>query len=179
MESINNTTVLGIDPGTRFMGVAAVRGDQLLHYGVRTLRNGTRPYDLLGQARAHVLAAIGDFRPQIVAIEEPLLIPTKRAALVSAITQELYERSKELGVQVLELQPSRVREIVVGDSRASKGKVAHALARSGFSELRALLPRAPSRPVLGYSDRDRYWLHAFDALATAKAAAVLLEEILL
>src|SRR3954469_20614331 len=103
MESIHYTTILGIDPGTRFMGVAVVRGTQLLHYAVRTLRNGSKPYDLLGQARGHVLAAVRDFSPDIVAIEEPLLLPTKRAALVSAIAQELDERARELGVHVVEI----------------------------------------------------------------------------
>ena len=44
-------TILGIDPGTKEMGLAVVRGRELLHFGVRTLRNGTKPYDLIGQAR--------------------------------------------------------------------------------------------------------------------------------
>src|SRR5437660_372130 len=103
MESNHHATILGIDPGTRFMGFAVLKGKQLLDYGVHTLRNGRRPYDLLGQARAHVLASIRDYSPQTVAIEEPLLLPTKRAALVSAISQELHERAMELGIRVVEI----------------------------------------------------------------------------
>ena len=38
-------TILGIDPGTRFMGFAVLKGKTLLDYGVHTLRNGRRPYD--------------------------------------------------------------------------------------------------------------------------------------
>jgi Holliday junction resolvasome RuvABC endonuclease subunit len=168
MESIQNTTVLGIDPGTRFMGVAVIREKQLLHYAVRTLRNGSKPYDLIGQARGHVLAAIRDFRPDIVAIEEPLLIPTKRAALVSAIAQELNERTKELGIRVTEIAPRRIREIIAGDPAASKIDVAEALVET-FRELAPLIPKRPARAVLGLAEKDRYWLHAFDALAIARA----------
>jgi len=152
------------------MGFAVLQGKALIDYGVHTLRNGRRPYDLLGQARTHVLASIRDHSPQMVAIEEPLLLPTQRAALVSAIVQELHERARELGVQVVGISPRTVREIVVGNPKATKIEVAEALVRRGFLELKPLLPRQPMRAVLGPADRDRYWLHMFDALAVALAA---------
>ena len=169
MTAHHEPTIVGIDPGTRFMGYAVLRGKTLLDYGVHTLRNGRRPYDLLGQARAHVLSSIEDHQPEILAIEEPLLIPTKRAALVSATAQELHERARELGVRVVEIPPRRVREIVVGNPRASKIEVAETLVRRGFEELAPLVPKRPARAALGLSDRDRYWLHAFDALGLAVA----------
>jgi Holliday junction resolvasome RuvABC endonuclease subunit len=162
-------TILGIDPGTRFIGFAVLKGGQLLDYGVHTLRNGRRPYDLLGQARTHVLASVRDHLPQIVAIEEPLLLPTKRAALVSAIAQELHERARELGILVIEISPRRAREVVVANPKATKIEVAEALVKQGFSELAELVPKRPARAVLGLAEKDRYWLHAFDALALTVA----------
>jgi len=169
MTTTQHPTTLGIDPGTRFMGFAVLQGNTLLQYGVHTLRNGRRPYDLLGQARGHLLTSIREHRPEIVAIEEPLLIPSKRAALVSAIAQELHERARELGVRVVEIPPRKVREIVAGNPRATKIEVAEALVRQGFAELTPLVPKRPFRAALGISDRDRYWLHTFDALAIALA----------
>jgi len=169
MEFIHHTTILGIDPGTHFMGVAVIRGRNVLHYAVRTLRNGRKPYDLIGQARGYVLAAIRDFRPDLVTIEEPLLIPRKRAALVSAIAQELHERARELGIRVVEIAPRKVRDIIVGNPRASKIDVALALAEH-LKELRPLVPRRPLRAALGPSPHDRYWLHVFDAAAVALSA---------
>ena len=66
---MQHKTILGIDPGTKEMGLAVLRGDTLLAYGVRTLRNGEKPYDLIGQARRIVLSMIEKHAPQIVAIE--------------------------------------------------------------------------------------------------------------
>lgn len=175
-HATHHPTILGIDPGTRFMGFAVLQGRDLLDYGVHTLRNGRRPYDLLGQARGHVLANIRDYLPEVVAIEEPLLIQSKRAALVSAIAQELHERTREMGIRVVEIGPSRVREIVVGNPRATKIEVAEALVKQGFEELAPLVPRRPAKAVLGLSDRDRYWLHAFDALGLALASTHALEN---
>jgi len=161
-------TILGIDPGTRFIGFAVLKGRHLLDYGVHTLRNGRRPYDLLGQARTHVLASIRNHSPQVVAIEEPLLLPTKRAALVSAIAQELHERARELGIRAVQISPRKVREIVVGNPRATKIDVAEALGQR-FTELKPLLPKRPARAALGLAEKDRYWLHMFDALGLTLA----------
>jgi RNase H-fold protein (predicted Holliday junction resolvase) len=43
-----NPIIFGIDPGTREMGTAVIRGKELLAFGVHTLRNGERPYDVIG-----------------------------------------------------------------------------------------------------------------------------------
>jgi Holliday junction resolvasome RuvABC endonuclease subunit len=163
-------TIIGIDPGTKEMGLAVLRGQQLLAYGVHTLRNGERPYDLVGQARRIVLGYVAEHNPQVVAIEAPLMLPTRRAAILSVIAQELRGRAKELGLKVVELPPQEVRERVVGNPRATKIDVAEALVRQGFGELQELIPKRPARAALGLRPRDKYWLHMFDALGLAMAA---------
>jgi Holliday junction resolvasome RuvABC endonuclease subunit len=163
-------TILGIDPGTKEMGIAVIRGTSFIAGGVKTLRNGERPHDVIGQARRVVLSYIEDYSPTIVAIEKPLLMPTKRAALVSVIAQELHARSREVGTKVIEISPREARRIVVGNPYAKKLEVARAIVAMGFEELREKLPQSPPHPVLGYRPRDKYWLHMFDALAVAVAA---------
>jgi RNase H-fold protein (predicted Holliday junction resolvase) len=163
-------TILGIDPGTKYLGVAVLKDRQLIASGVHTLRNGDRPYDVVGQARKVLLRAIARYRPEIIAIEKPLRPWTKRAALLTVIVEELRARSKELGIQVALLAPDQARRVVVGDPRATKVKVAHALVAQGFRELADRVPRIPKRAALGIAPRDRYWLHVFDALAVAVAA---------
>jgi Holliday junction resolvasome RuvABC endonuclease subunit len=166
---MQSPTILGIDPGTKEMGLAVLRGSELLFYGVRTLRNGTRPYDVIGQARRVVLAAVETHRPQTVAIEEPLLLPTKRAALLSVIAQELRARAEEVGLSVVELSPTSVRQRVVSNPKATKIDVAEHLVKS-FPQLQRLVPRRPPIPALGLRPKDKYWLHMFDALALSLAA---------
>lgn len=163
--------ILGIDPGTREMGAAIIEGRRLLAFGVYTLRNGGRPRDLIDQARRIILTYIERYGPDVVGIEEPLLRPTKRAALVSVIAQELHARSHELGLRVVEISPQDVRRIVVGNPNARKLDVAQAILREGFDDLHDLLPKKPPHPIFGYNAKDRYWLHMFDALAVALAIA--------
>lgn len=165
-------TILGIDPGTKEMGLAVLRGRQLLAYGVHTLRNGERPYDLIGQARRIVLGYVAEHTPQVVAIEAPLMLLTRRAAILSVIAQELRGRAKELNLKVMEITPQEVRQRVVGNPKATKIDVAEALVRHGFEELKELIPRRPARAALGLRPRDKYWLHMFDALGLAYGAGL-------
>src|SRR5438128_270449 len=138
-------TILGLDPGTRFLGAVVLRGRDLIAYGVHELRNGDRPYDVIGQARRVVFKYIERHAPQVVAIEAPYLIATKRAAVLSTLAQELHARSKELGLRVGELSPEDVRRSVTGNPRARKIEVAEVLVAKGFGELRRLLPKRPAR----------------------------------
>jgi Holliday junction resolvasome RuvABC endonuclease subunit len=166
---MQHKTILGIDPGTKEMGIVIVRGYDLVTYGVHTLRNGQRPHDVVGQARRIVLSSIERYNPDIVAIEAPLLIPTRRGALLLVIAQELRARAGELGLDVVELSPREIRQAVVGNPHATKIEVAEALGRAEFSQLRELVPSRPARSALGLRPRDKYWLHMFDALALAVA----------
>lgn len=161
--------ILGVDPGTRFMGMAVIQGTKLLAFGVHTLRNGERPHNLIGQARRIVLSYIERYAPTIVAIEEPLRLATETAAVLSVINQELVERGKEVNLRVVSLTPQQVRRTLTTNPKANKFDVAHRLVDLGFGELSQKLPRVPLRPVLGYDPKDRYWLHAFDALGVAVA----------
>ncbi len=163
-------TILGLDPGTRFLGAAVLRGQELLAYGVHELKNGERPFDVMGQARRVVFRYIEKHEPQIVAIEAPYLIATKRGAVLTTLARELHERTKELGLEVVELSPERLRQVVTGNPKSTKYEVARRLVADQFPELRALAPKKPKTPALWLSSRERYWVHMFDALGLAAAA---------
>jgi Holliday junction resolvasome RuvABC endonuclease subunit len=162
--------ILGIDPGTKEMGVVVLEGKSLLSYGVHTLRNGERPHDVIGQAKRIVLGYVAKHGPQVVAIEKPLPIATRRGAILNVIADELRERSRELNLEVVEIGPAEIRQRVVGDPRATKIEVAQALVDQGFEALRPMIPTKPKRSALGLRPKDKYWLHMFDALAAAAAA---------
>jgi Holliday junction resolvasome RuvABC endonuclease subunit len=159
--------ILGIDPGTRYMGMVVLQGTRLLRYGVHQLRNGERPHDVMGQAKRIVLGYVARHNPDMVAIEEPLAIATPRGAILQVIAQELLERAKELGIRVHKSAPREIRRRVAGNERATKIEIAEALVRIGFDELKPLIPLRPKRSALGLRPKDKYWLHMFDALAVA------------
>jgi Holliday junction resolvasome RuvABC endonuclease subunit len=162
--------ILGIDPGTRHMGIVVVERTTLLLYGVHTLRNGERPHDVIGQAKRIVLGYVAKHGPQVVAIEKPLPIATRRGAILNVIADELRNRARELNLKVVELGPAEIRERVVGNPKATKIDVAEKLVTLGFETLRPIIPKKPKRSALGLRPKDKYWLHMFDALALAIAS---------
>lgn len=152
------------------MGLAVIRGPELLSFGVRTLRNGTRQHDVIGQAKRTVLAMIAQHQPDIVAIEEPLNLPTTRAHLLNVIADEVRERTLEFGMELVALSPMDIRRRLAGNPRATKIEVAEYLAGHGFDQLATIIPKRPACAALGLRPKDKYWLHVFDALAMAVAA---------
>jgi len=163
--------ILGIDPGTKEMGLAVLCGHALKYFGVRTLPNGKRHYEAIGLAKRIVLGMIEKYRPRVVAIEAPLNLPTKRSHLLNVIADELRDRAAEIGMEVEELSPEAIRRRLTGNARATKIDVAEYLVANGFTQLRQFVPKRPARPALGLRPRDKYWLHMFDALAIAVAAS--------
>lgn len=162
-------TILGIDPGTRFLGTAVIRGSELLDFGVHQLRNGEQPHELMDHGQQVLFALIRDFAPRVVAIEAPYLIATKRAAVLTTFAQVLHRRSEELGLEVVEQSPETARKVVAGDPKAGKVRIAETLAQR-FLQLAPLVPQVPKIPALWLTSKERYWLHMFDALALAVSA---------
>ena len=136
-------TILGLDPGTRFLGAAVLRGPELLAYGVHELKNGTQPHDVIGQARRVVFRYIELHEPQVVAIEAPYRIATERGAVLTTLARELHERAKDLGLEVVELTPEQVRLAITGNPKATKYEAAQKLAADHFPELQLLVPKKP------------------------------------
>ena len=167
---MHTKTIIGIDPGTREMGLVVLRGHVLVWFGVRTLPNGKRHHEAIGLAKQFVLNLIEEHDPDAVAIEQPYDLPARRSHLLNVIADELRDRSEELGVAVVELSPEAIRERVTGNPRATKLDVAEYLVDHGFGHLRQLVPKRPARAVLGLRPKDKYWLHMFDALAIAVAS---------
>jgi Holliday junction resolvasome RuvABC endonuclease subunit len=167
---MQHKTILGIDPGTREMGLVVLHGQELQYYGVHTLPNGKRHHEALGLAKRIVMGTVAKHRPVVVAIEEPLNLPTKRSHLLNVIADELRDRAEEVGIQVVALSPEAIRRRLTGNPRATKIDVAEHLVAHGFDRLASLIPKRPKRAALGLRPRDKYWLHMFDALAIAVTA---------
>jgi Holliday junction resolvasome RuvABC endonuclease subunit len=167
---LKRETILGIDPGAREMGLAVLRDREPRYFGVRTLRDGTRPYDVIGQSKRIVLEAVEEHQPRVVAIERPFKLPTRRSRLLNVLADELRARESELGLKVVLLAPEEIRRRVTGNPRATRTEVAEHLARSGFDPLSTLIASRASRAAPAPGPRDKYWLPMFDALAVALAA---------
>ncbi len=151
--------ILAIDPGTRYMGVAVLQGRDLIHYGVKDLRDQRPADELIRATRAVLHGLIRQHRPNVLAYEKTFYVQSKNSALLQVQEAEIKQTGRIAGLRVVGYSPARVRKLLVEDGQATKEAVADLLA-GRFPELRPY-----------HSDRRRrYWLNMFDALAVAAVA---------
>ena len=123
--------VLGIDPGTRWVGIGVVDrvGNKLVPVGHRVLAPGRMSGNL--PARLHAIhlgirEAIREFKPDMVALEEAyhgksaqsaLRIGEGRGVAILAAAME--------GVEIHQYPPATVKKAVTGNGNAAKVQVGH------------------------------------------------------
>ncbi|MFI3289922.1 MAG: crossover junction endodeoxyribonuclease RuvC [Rikenellaceae bacterium] len=145
MQRGEHYRILGIDPGTNYMGygVVEVRGSKVLSVvmGVIDMHRLEDPYAKLKMIFDRVGAIIDEYKPREVALEAPFfgenvqsMLKLGRAqgvAMAAALSRE---------VDVFEYAPTRIKQAVTGQGAATKEQLA-AMVRSilGLKEVEARL----------------------------------------
>jgi crossover junction endodeoxyribonuclease RuvC len=150
--------ILAIDPGTREMGVAILEGEQLVYYGVKTIRQRRSPAEVLRRIQEITASLIARFRPDCMAIEKMFIIQ-KNASLLVVAAEEVKATARQHGLPVYEYAPTVVRKLICNSGRATKRETAKVIARR-FPELRTYLEQKTKWESL-------YYANMFDAVALA------------
>src|SRR5581483_10816346 len=85
---INRMKILAIDPGTREMGVAVLDGQQLVYYGVKTIRGRRTPSEVLRRIQKITASLIMRYRPTCLAVEK-MFLAQKSASLLVVAAEEV------------------------------------------------------------------------------------------
>lgn len=129
---VKEKIILGIDPGTRFMGygVILIQGTQisLVQYGVINLSKYASGEIKLKKIFERITQIINEFTPDEVALEAPFfgknvqsMLKLGRAqgvAMAAALAKE---------IPIVEYSPKTVKQSVTGNGNASKEQVASML----------------------------------------------------
>ncbi len=153
--------VLGIDPGTRYLGTAVLEGRELIHHQVFEIWE-CRPQQTLAAARKVVGRLIEAYQPEAVVIERIFFSASSHSGLLRLVADEIQSLAEALGVRVVLVSPSTAKKRVTGDGNASKARVASAICQ-GYPRLRAFLG-------LNRKWKTRYHSNMFDAIAVAATA---------
>jgi len=149
--------ILAIDPGTRELGFALLEGKDLIHYGVKVIRNRKSPHIILQAGRKMIYRLINDYTPNILAIEKTFFANNRNSGLLNVFTDEIKAIGKRKGLQVYSYAPTTVKKQVTGYGRASKEEVARVIV-SIFPELKVYLNQDRKW-------KNRYYQNMFDAVA--------------
>jgi Holliday junction resolvasome RuvABC endonuclease subunit len=155
--------VLGIDPGTRLMGIAVLEGDDLIYYAVKELRRMRPGLRFMQATRDAVSDVIERFHPDTLAYETSYYIQQAASPLLGRQEREIRRVGKAAGLKVVAYSPLYVRQQLCADAYVTKHMVAQVLVQR-FPELVGYRLNQTPRS-------ERYWLNMFDALAVAVVAS--------
>ncbi len=149
-----STVILGIDPGTAFMGYGLIKvtGKKLELIEMNTLKPGkvADPYKKLQLIYNTVSGLIIKYKPDVFAIEAPFFGKNVQSMLKLGRAQGVaIAAAMRHGLEVTEYSPKKIKQSVTGNGNASKEQVLKMLQR-----------------LLKFEDDPQY-LDASDALAVA------------
>ena len=158
----SQSTILAIDPGTRELGVAVLRGGELLFYGVKTVTNRRNPLIVLETISSYFRRLLERYHPTTLAIEK-MFITQKNSALLVVAAEQIKAVAKENNLPVYEYAPTSVRKRLCHTGRATKRETAAVLA-DRFPELQRYYRRTKAWEI-------DYYSNLFDAVAVGVVCA--------
>jgi crossover junction endodeoxyribonuclease RuvC len=148
MTQINTSTsekiILGIDPGTRFLGYGLLRINQdkvtVLQYGVLNLTKYTTQGAKFLKIHERVLGIIEEFLPDEIAIESPFFGKNVQSMLkLGRVQGMVMSLAFSKSIPIAEYEPKKIKQSVTGNGNASKEQVAKMVEIIGNIKLDAKL----------------------------------------
>ena len=134
MESCKTYRILGIDPGTNYMGygILEVAGRELfpVALGDIDLHKIADPYDKLRYIFERVRGLIAEYSPREVALESPFFGQNVQSMLKLGRAQGVaMAAALSCNKPVAEYAPTRIKQAITGTGSASKEQVAAIVTR--------------------------------------------------
>lgn len=128
MGSKRNTRILGIDPGTNFLGYAIIevigREVKLMDCDVLNIKSGHTPQEKLQAIFQRITFLIDKHNPESLAIEAPFFGKNIQSMLKLGRAQGIAMAAGiSRGIEIIEYSPKKVKQSVTGNGNASKEQV--------------------------------------------------------
>lgn len=135
MKSSDRFRIMGIDPGTNYMGygILEVEGRTLrpVVLGDIDLHRIGDPYDKLRRIFERVGALVDEYRPREVALESPFFGENVQSMLKLGRAQGVaMAAALSRGLAVTEYAPMRIKQAITGRGAATKEQVASIVCRT-------------------------------------------------
>jgi Holliday junction resolvasome RuvABC endonuclease subunit len=150
--------ILGLNPGTRYLGIAVFQGPELRDWGVKTFK-GQWSKEKLKKIKENILELISRYDLNTLAIKE--LHPARSSANLKALICELKDLARGKGLKVYSYPLQKMKGRFKEESKINKKTLAEILAREYPALLREL---AKER-----ENRKPYFWRLFEAVALGAA----------
>jgi len=140
--SSSEKIILGIDPGTRFLGYGLLRINNdkvtVLQYGVLNLTKYTTQGAKFLKIHERILGILEEFLPDEIAIESPFFGKNIQSMLkLGRVQGMVMSLAFSKSIPIAEYEPKKVKQSVTGNGNASKEQVAKMVEIIGNIKLEA------------------------------------------
>jgi hypothetical protein len=111
------TTILAVNPGSRYVGFAAFRGPDLLDWGVRVIR-ATTPRGTAKIAGSILSEAIERFHPDMLAIKA--LHPSRSSPALDHLADSITELARRRRIQVHPYSIGQLKIALLSETKGNK-----------------------------------------------------------
>lgn len=128
-SSTSEKIILGIDPGTRFLGYGLIKINKekvtILQYGILNLTKYTTQGAKFLKIHEKVLGILEEFLPDEIAIESPFFGKNVQSMLkLGRVQGMVMSLAFSKNIPVSEYEPKKIKQSVTGNGNSSKEQVA-------------------------------------------------------
>lgn len=115
------TTIIGINPGTRYLGISVFHGSELMDWRVKVVQ-GKQSKEKIERAMKIVSGFIEEYRPDALSIKK--IHSSKSSINLNKLVTKIKESSKRKRLKVYEYSIKELEEFFLPEGRTNKKKIA-------------------------------------------------------
>ncbi len=154
-----STTILTIDPGTRFWGICLFFGEEIVLWKVRNLSTKDSSQKVrLSDAGKIFLSLCKKYNPDVVILKRPYVFWERQSLGLGKITNEIKRLATKNGIRIREFSGKDIRKSLCQKEVSTKTEIVEAIRRK-YCEVGDFLFESQK-------DKDRYqWSRAVNSIA--------------
>jgi len=116
--------IIGINPGTRYLGIAVFQGPELMDWRMKVLK-GKWSKEKMKRAVDVISEFIDRYEPGVLAIKK--LHPSRRSRNLAQLAARIKEFSRRKGLRVFQYSIKDVEEFFIREDKLNKKNLAEAI----------------------------------------------------
>ncbi|MGA2585651.1 MAG: crossover junction endodeoxyribonuclease RuvC [Candidatus Aminicenantales bacterium] len=148
--------IIGINPGTRYLGFAILYGEELMDWGIKVLA-GKWKEGKIKKAIGIVSEIIDRYQPNVLAIKK--LHPARRTGKLLRVAKKIKDVARRKGLKVCQYSIKEIEKSLIEGGKLNKKNLIEEIVR----RYPALSPNLGKEKV----QKNLYFIRMFEAVALA------------
>lgn len=145
---------MAVDPGTEYLGVAILEGEDLIWYTVKRFSGRKTLPNRRLEIQQFLAKIVERYSPTVLAVEEPFYGQSLLSDKLKKLTRNIKAWGKWKGLRVYSYYPPAIKAFFCRDNKTKRSLAEAMIAKYPFL----------SRYLSAFSSKRRYWFHVFDAV---------------